>query len=237
MAEEEKKQPGTPGADGTPPSETILETQERDPDEAVFAEQAIHHYAADLLDAFRDEVENAMDGVKGWLSAQTEMADDPGLLSQLGKSFLAQMMGAFSGAASPIGQAAFAKLDFVVDMAVRQEADAGLFVDALTNGARELTWSVRDELSALLTNQWPQLLDLAFEGSTAFIPALHAFGLPPYGWSGKVMEGALIAQAELAIAATPKTQEEAMQTNPDQERQQQEQLLEEGLEKQQQQLA
>jgi hypothetical protein len=230
-AEEDKKQPDSEG----PPPETILATQERDPDEAVFAQEAIQRYAAELLDAFRDQIENAMDGVKGWASAQTEAVNDSGLMGQLGKAFLAQMLAACGGAGTPLGQAAFEKIDGVVDMGVRQETDTGLFLDGLTNGARELTWDLRDNLASLLSNQWDQLLDLAYEGSTDFIPALHAFGLPSAGWSGKAMESAMIAQAGQALAAAPRTQEEAVQKNPEQERQQQQQVLQEGLEKQQQQ--
>ena len=51
MAEDEDKK--TEEEEGPPP-EAILETEkQRDPDEAVFAEQAIHSYADQVLDQFR----------------------------------------------------------------------------------------------------------------------------------------------------------------------------------------
>ena len=63
MAENEDKQ--LEDEDGPPP-EAILETeQQRDPDEAVFAEQAIHHYADQVLDQFRQSVETALERVHG----------------------------------------------------------------------------------------------------------------------------------------------------------------------------
>src|SRR5262249_31101859 len=66
--EEEKKQEGE-----QPPPETILETEkQRDPDEATFAEQAIHAYAEEILQTFRESVENALDGFMAWVESNND---------------------------------------------------------------------------------------------------------------------------------------------------------------------
>ena len=38
---------------------------------------------------------------------------------------------------------------------------------------RDCSWYLRDNLESVLSNQWDELRDLAYEGSTDFIPALH----------------------------------------------------------------
>src|SRR6266508_5809933 len=70
MAEDEQKK-GEGAA--PPPSETILDSapKQRDPDEAVEAEDSIHSYAASALDNFREVSERALDGVIGWIENQS----------------------------------------------------------------------------------------------------------------------------------------------------------------------
>ena len=86
MAEEEKK-PGE--GDDQPPSETVLEKQ-RDPDEAVFAEQAIHEYATWILDQFRESALGAIDAVTSWMASQSDPSvfDNNALFAQLNDSFM-----------------------------------------------------------------------------------------------------------------------------------------------------
>src|SRR5256885_5202969 len=115
---EEKKQ--VDDGDDQPNKEIFLEKQERDPDEAVFAEQAIHHYASDVIDMFRDQVESAMSELESFLSAKTEKDDlDTGqYLETLGSAFLDKAMDLFGGADSPVGRALFGELSSAIDQGV-----------------------------------------------------------------------------------------------------------------------
>src|SRR4051812_46947393 len=89
------------------PNETILEKEERDPDEAVFAEQAIHHYAGDVLEAFRDQAEMAMSQLESFVMSQTEKdsMNERFFLEGMGQVFMDQIMGVFGGKDSPIATA------------------------------------------------------------------------------------------------------------------------------------
>jgi hypothetical protein len=233
MAEnEQKKVDGDQG----PPPEAVLDTeQQRDPDEAVFAEQAIHHYAQQVLDQFRNSVETAMSAFTAWVESQNDkqLFNNPGFNAQIGDVFLQQMMSACGGQDTPIGASMYADLEGLVDWAAREEEETSFFVDSLSRSARDYTWFLRDNLQAVLTNQWDQLRDLAYEGSTDFIPALHAFGMPKAEWSPADMSGTMIAIAEKVRDGAPKTQEEAVEKDPKQEEQEQQQVLAEEADKKQ----
>src|SRR5437870_475811 len=101
MADEDKKKPG----EDQPPSETMLAEKQRDPDEASFAEQAIHEYANQCLEQFRESVESALDSFTAWLSsaAEAKTFDNAGFMSQVGEAFMQQMLKACGGADTPIG--------------------------------------------------------------------------------------------------------------------------------------
>ena len=210
-----------------PPPETVLEEEQRDPDEAVLAEQAIHHYANDVLDQFRQSVETALSAITAWVESQNvpHVFDNNSFNAQIGDVFLVQMMTACGGHETPIGAAMYAELEGLVDEAVREEAETSYFVEALSRGARDFTWYLRDNLQSVLTNQWDQLRDLAYEGSTDFIAALHAFGMPQADWSPADMQSTMVAAAEQLRDGKPKTPEEAVEKDPEQEEHEQQQLL------------
>ena len=234
MAENADKQVGA--GDQGPPPETVLETEkQRDPDEAVFAEQAIHHYANDVLDRFRESLETALTAFTSWVESQNDpkVFNNAGFNTQIGDVFLQQMMSACGGQDTPIGAAMYAELEGIVDQAVRDEEETSYFVEALSRGARDFTWYLRDNLQSVLSNQWDQLRDLAYEGSTDFIAALHAFGMPKAEWSPSDMQSTMVAIAEQLRDSTPKTPEEAVEKDPEQDKQEEQQLLANEEEKKQ----
>lgn len=235
MAKEEEQQKAGDGE--APPPETILETEkERDPDEAVFAEQAIHEYANQVLDQFRESVQSALDGFSAWIASQADAQsfDNSGFNAQIGEAFLKQMVHACGGHHTPIGAELHDQLDGIIDAAVRDEAESGFFVTELARGARDFTWFLRDNLEGVLSNHWDHLRDLAYEGSRDFIPALHAFGLPKFDWQPTEMQGTMIAMAEKLHKDQPKTQQEALEKDPEQDKQEEQQLLADEEEKKQQ---
>lgn len=225
MAENEEKE--LENEEGPPPEAILTGEKQRDPDEAVFAEQAIHHYAAEALEQFRQSVETALSGFNAWVESQNaaETFDNAGVNAQLGSAFLQQMMSACGGQDTPIGAAMFEQLDGLVDEAAREEEQTSYFVEALARGARDFTWYLRDNLQGVLSNEWDQLRDLAYEGSTDFVAALHAFGMPRQEWSPADMQSTMVAIAEKLREGTPKTAEEAVEKDPKQEEEEQQQLL------------
>ncbi len=233
MAQEEDQQ--KPEGDAPPP-ETILETeQQRDPEEATFAEQAIHHYVDEVLGRFREAVESGLGAFTAWAESlnDKDVINNEGFNSQIGDVFLQQMMSACGGKDTPIGAALFEQLDSQIDMAARQEEETSYFVEALSRGARDFTWYLRDNLQGVLSNEWDQLRDLAYEGSQDFIPALHAFGLPKLDWSASEMSSTMIAIGDKLSQNKPKTQEEAVEKDPEQEKEEEKQALVEEEEKKQ----
>lgn len=234
MAENEDKK--LEEGDQGPPPETVLETEkQRDPDEAVLAEQAIHHYASDVLDRFRQSLETALSAFTSWVESQNDpqVFNNPGFNTQIGDVFLEQMMSACGGRDTPIGAAMYDELEGLVDQAVRDEEETSYFIEALSRGARDFTWYLRDNLQSVLSNQWDQLRDLAYEGSTDFIAALHAFGMPKAEWSPGDMQSTMVVIAEKLRDSTPKTPEEAVEKDPEQDKQEEQQLLAEEEDKKQ----
>jgi hypothetical protein len=213
--------------DGPPPEAILENEQQRDPDEAVFAEQAIHHYANQVLEQFRQGVETALSAFTAWVQSQNagEVFNNAGFNTQIGDVFLHEMMSACGGQDTAIGAAMFEQLDGLIDEAVREEDETAYFVDALSRGARDFTWYLRDNLQGVLTHEWDQLRDLAYEGSTDFIPALHAFGMPKADWSPMGMQSTMVTMAEKLRDGAPKTQEEAVEKDPAQEKEEEQQLL------------
>jgi hypothetical protein len=229
MAEDEKK---PQDSDSESPSETMLATeQQRDPDEAVLAEEAIHSYANEALEQFRQQVEMAMGNVTAWVEGHADQLDAGSVGPQLGEAFLSQMVSACGGMDSPIGAAIYEQLEGEIDQLVRDESEAGRLVDGLSMAARDFDWYLRDNLQSVLSHQWDQLRDLAYEGSTDFVAALHAFGLPQLDFSGGGLQSGLIAVGETVLSQQPKTQDEAVERDPEQEKQEQAQALLEADEK------
>jgi hypothetical protein len=221
--EEEKKAEGE-----QPPPETILETEkQRDPEEATLAEQAIHAYAEEILQTFRESVENALDGFMAWVESNNDgkLFDNAGFNTQIGDVFLQQMLAACGGKDTPIGAAMYEQLASHIDQTARDENETYFFITELSRSARDFTWYLRDNLQGVLSHEWDQLRDLAYEGSRDFIPALHAFGLPAADWSAADMQATMIAIAEKLRDSQPKTQDEAVEKNPKKEEEEQQQLL------------
>lgn len=208
MVEEDEKKPGE--GEDAPPSETQLQ-QERDPDEAVIAEQAIVHYANWVLEEIQDSVVDSIDAFGNWVQSQADPQsfDNRALFSELGRTFLHQMGKLFGGGHTPIYEHLFSQLDGAVDQAWSQEADAPLFIHELARAARDAMWYLRDNFQAILSNHWDQLRDLAYEGSTEFIPVLHHLGLPTIDFDAQHLTHALTRDGEAFRLTIPAAKEEA----------------------------
>jgi hypothetical protein len=209
MANEEEKKPGE---DQQPPPEMILE-QQRDPEEATFAEQSIHEYATWVLDGFRENFEMALDAYTGWATSQADptLLNDSGHFGSLADGFMQCIANLCGGFDTPVGRCIAELVGDTVKLAVRQEYELSLFVPQLAIATREASWSLRDNLPAILSGQWDQLLDLAYEGSTAFIPAIHQLGLPVAEFSPNDVTQQLQQRSQAYVATVPKKQEEVVQ--------------------------
>ncbi|HEY7955364.1 MAG: hypothetical protein ACHQ17_12940 [Polyangia bacterium] len=206
LEEEDQKKPGEGEA---PPSETML-TESRDPDEAVIAEQAILHYVHWVLEEVQESIVDAVDSFGTWVISQADPSifDNPAFFDQTGRAFLSQMSALFGGA-TPIYQHLCGQLDGAVDQAASQEVQAPLFVHELARATRDAMWYLRDNLQTILSNQWDQLRDLAYEGSTEFIPLVHMLGLPTVDLDASQIASALVDEGERFRLTIPAAKEEA----------------------------
>ena len=221
MAEDEKK---PEESEDEAPSETML-AEQRDPDEAVLAEEAIHSYANEVLEQFGEEVETAMGNVTAWCDGHAAELEAGSVGPQLSKAFTSQLVSACGGRHAPIGHALHEHLENEIDSLVRDEQEAGRVAEGLSMAARDFSWYLRDNLQSVLAHHWDQLRDLAYEGSTDFIAALHAFGLPELSFSGAGLESGMVAVGETVLTQKPKTQDEAIERDPEQEEEEQQQAL------------
>jgi hypothetical protein len=214
--EEDPKKPG----EGQPPSETMLQ-QERDPDEAVFAEQAIHHYISWVLDQIRPGLESALESFGDWTLSQADskIFDNQGFFAELTRAFLQQMGDLMGGAKSPIAEHLLPILSDPLDEAQRGTGSASQFASEMSRSARDACWYLRDNTTSVLSNQWDALRDLAYEGSTEFIPVLHQFGLPSADFQPQQLTQAMIEEAEKFRATVPKQKEEAQEQQPEAKKQ------------------
>ena len=117
-------------------------------------------------------------------------------------------MKAFGGASSPLGQALLPILSGPVDAAERQEKQASYFVNEMQRAMRDATWYLRDNLQSILANSWDQLRDLAYEGSTEFIPVLHQLGLPALNFDAAGFTHKLTATADAYRQTVPQQKEQ-----------------------------
>jgi hypothetical protein len=191
-------------------NETMMTMEARDPDEAVFAEQAILHYAHWILEQMQPQLEDAIDSAANWFLSQPNASEfnNLGLIEAEGKVYLDQMAEVFGGRESPTFAHLFPELDGKVDQAARY-GDMSAFFQELKTAARDACWYLRDNLQSVLSAQWDSLRDLAYEGSTEFIPVLHKMGLPKAGLDGTKMTQSFIKEAEAFKKNMPEKQAEA----------------------------
>src|SRR6185436_14530983 len=211
-----------------PNKEVFLEKEQRDPDEAMFAEQAIRHYANDVIDMFRDEIESAMSELEAFLMSHNDKQEfNNGMfLESLGGAFLDKAMDLFGGADSPAGKAVYGTLESQVDQAVRG-GQAGAFTQELSMALRDAGWYLRDNIDMILSNEWDELLDLAYEVNTDFIPALHAYGLPAIDFQRTELSKPMIDVSQQYLDAIPKEREENIEQDQIAQFEEQEAKLEE----------
>lgn len=210
--EEEKKQ-----EDGQPPSETILEKpQERDPDEAVIAEQAIHHYVQFVLEHVEPAIESAMESMAGWILSQqkNDVFANPAYLMQAGQVFRDQMAAMMGYAETPLATFLLPIMTAPLDRVDEFTKPEDLMRD-LGQAARGGLAYLQDNLQSVLSTSWDQLRDLAYEGSTEFIPVLHELGLPSVDFDPQTVTQPMIAQAEEYKATLPEQKEEALEQEGD----------------------
>lgn len=206
--EEEKK-----ADENQPPSETVLEKEpQRDPDEAVFAEQAIHHYVQFVLESVQPAIESAMESMAGWIMSQqkNDVFANPLYLMQAGQLFRDQMASMMGYAETPIATFMLPLISAPLDRVDEFTRPEDLMRD-LGAAAREGLSYLSDNLQSVLATQWDQLRDLAYEGSTEFIPVLHELGLPSVDFDPATVTQPMIAQAEEYKATLPEQKEEALE--------------------------
>jgi hypothetical protein len=212
MAKDKEEEKKLDDDDDKPDKELFLEEEKRDPDEAVFAEQAIHHYVSDVIEMYREQVDAGISQLQAFLSGQTEkeQLDQGGYMDVLGQAFLDVAMDAFGGADSPVGRELYGDLAAAVDTGM-STGKAHAFVKELKHGLKAAAHNIKDNLQMILSDQWDELRDLAYEGSTDFIPVLHAYGLPPIDYDAAQISAPLMDLSQQYLDAIPEEKEEGIQ--------------------------
>jgi hypothetical protein len=213
--EEEDKKPG----EGGPPNEAIFGKQERDPDEAVFAEQAILAYAHWVLEQVGPQLEGAMETAANWFLSQPEaqLLDNMALLESEGKVVLSQMSDWFGGDRSPVAQLLIPELASRVDFASR-DGQAQSFFAEMKSALRDSCWYLRDNLQQVLNAKWDELRDLAYEGNREFIPVIHKLGLPKPDLDVQGFADKMIKEGEAFKKTVPQQKEEATKDQPEEKK-------------------
>lgn len=185
--------------------------QQIDPEQAVFAEQAIFAYANWVLDQFREQLVAAVDAFGAWaLSANEDHAlDSAAFMNGLATVAEGQLVALFGGRDTPVGAHLVGLVEGPIDQAARQEEEVAFFVAEVSRAARDACWYLRDNVQAILSNQWDRLRDLAYEGSTEFIPVLHQLGFPRAELNAADLQATLQAEADRYKASLPRNKEEA----------------------------
>ena len=132
---------------------------------------------------------------------------------------------------SPMATAIYPMLATAVDGATRGN-QAQSFCQDLASALSDASWYLRDNLQMVLSNQWDELRDLAYEGATDFIPALHAYGLPQIDFDSKALSQPLMDQAQAHLDLLPKMKEEKVEQDQLAQFEEEEKKLEEDAEMQ-----
>lgn len=204
--QEEEEQKPDPGM-----AEALQPEEQRDPDEAVLAEQAILSYAHWVIEQVQPVLETAIENFgNSLLSGDNPKAlDSNGLFAQLGPTFEQGMAQMFGGADTPIAQALMPDLSSMVFGQIYSNTEAVVFVQHLRTIARDIMWRLRDNLQHILSGQWDELRDLAYEGSRDFIPLIHSLGLPDVYTDGKQLTDSMQGTVDQYRQTVPKQQEQA----------------------------
>jgi hypothetical protein len=212
MAKEIEEEKKLDDDEDQPDKEIFLEEKQRDPDEAVFAEQAIQHYVSDVIDMFREQVDAGMSQLQDFLSAQTEkeQLDQGAYLDVMGQAFLDIAMDAFGGADSPVGREMYGDLAAAVDVGM-SAGKAHDFVKELKHGLKAAAHNLKDNLQMVLSDQWDELRDLAYEGATDFIPVIHAYGLPPIDYDASQLSTPLMGLSQQYLDSIPEEKQEGIE--------------------------
>ncbi len=209
-AEENEKKPGE---DGQPPvAETILE-QQRDPEEAASAELAIRYFIRDRLDEWHNDMDTAIDALEAWIMSQPQdqqqMFSERAYFDSLGDYFEGALYDIAGGKGTPIMDAVVAEVHNTMAFAEESIFQASLFVNEMRRAVRDACWYMRDACMAVLSNQWPDLLDLATGGSLEFVPVLYTMGLPSQRFKPAEMSDKLTAHGEAYRKSIAPKKEEA----------------------------
>lgn len=216
MADKEVEETAKAGADGQDPvQETILETQEKDGDGDMEAEAAIRIFVRDRLSDFVEEINQAVDTLEAWAVSQDDdtkgQLNDRGYFDMVGGAFEKELM-ALAGGHTPLMDGMLEVVHDSMAFAQESEHDIGnFFNEGMRRSVRDASWFVRDAHTSMLSNEWPQLLELAANGSDQFIQALYQLGLPNRSFKPQDFAQKLVGHSEAYKKSLGPKQKEAVE--------------------------
>jgi hypothetical protein len=193
-------------------AETILDKGEVEEQARDGAERAVHTFIRETLERFADSMWDASDLFKGWAASQAEYAtvfSQPGFCQFIGDRFLEELFGMAPG---PLMKALVDEVANGVAVALQDASDLAVFVDnGFTFAVNDACAYVRDNAASLLDKEgkWEEVIHMAADGGTHFIPILHHMGLPPMNASATLMSDRLAALGDAYRKKMDAKQEQA----------------------------
>jgi hypothetical protein len=217
MAEKDKEEAATPTGDQPDAAAQMLLEAQKDPEAQGNAENSVHGYVRERLENFIQEMDTAFDAVEAWVISQSDDRkaglNQGGYFDFLGGQIEAQLF-ALSGGPAPLMTALVGELHNANDFAARTTPDISLYLaGGPRSGLKYGAWFVRDAVEGLLGDKWRDVLSLATNESSQFIPALHQLGIPKFDFDPLQMAAALQASSEQYLATTASQQDEVKQAD------------------------
>lgn len=151
----------------------------RDPDEAVIAEEAIHHYTEYTTNQFQKAMRGELRRFRHWVASHPNPAEfnNPAFFQQAGSAFLQALVGQLGGASSPVMDALLPQLQQIEQSAATME-DMPDFLRTLEQSLNLTSDTLNNSLPTVLAPYWRELTEKGYEGELNFVPLLHSLGVP-----------------------------------------------------------
>ena len=212
-----------------PVAETILEGASNKGDNTVEAEMNIRSFVGRRLEEFHNQVQGAIDKLEIWILSQSDESrqsfDTYGFFGFLGDAFIRELHLLAGGKGAPLMDVIAREVYNTTSWAQHAEHDVGGFIYHMRRSIRDASWFVRDNVGAVLSNQWPQLLKLGAEGSYDFVGPLLQLGLPSVNFNPAEFGDRLVADVkahrDVHAPAREQVEQSQQQKAPEQQQQQQ----------------
>lgn len=202
-----------------PIAEVLLDTSDLNVDDKTTeAESSMRSFIGERLEQFHAQVEGAIDSLEQFILSQSGEGrtafDTQGAFEALGRQFMGELAFLAGGPGAPIMDAINRSVYDTLSFAQHAEADAQGFLYHMRRSIRDAAWFVRDNISAILRDQWLSLVKLGYEGAEGYIGPLLQLGLPSVSFDPALFADKLVKDAEGFRDAHVTSQQQVVETLP-----------------------